>query len=113
MDDQDGDAGSQHGGERGRADRLPLVARRGRLPPTIGRMADELEPPPWSVALDRDGLAWQHMGGRRAGAKPDQYWWETPLYRGGLGWDGLNERRGPLRVIHQPGDGDPTPDRLP
>jgi hypothetical protein len=55
------------------------------------------EPPPGSVVLDRDGVAWQH---RR---KDDDWsWWFSTAYPMGVEHAVLVERHSPLTVVYTP-----------
>jgi hypothetical protein len=69
--------------------------------------------PPWTVVVDRQGLAWQNVGGPRVGGEPGEYHYENSVYKGGMGYEILEQKRGPLRVVWTPRETNLTPDRLP
>jgi hypothetical protein len=64
---------------------------------TVPKSPDIPEPPPGSVVLDRDGVAWQH---RRKDA--GWSWWFSTAYPMGVEYAVLVERHGPLTVVYAP-----------
>lgn len=54
------------------------------------------EPPPWSVVLDRQGMAWQNIGEG----------WLATMEKDHLLWDGLVKTFGPVEIL-QYGRGKP------